>query len=98
MSVANALEASVVVEGCGGVTVGDKLDAFLEAADLEFAPVTAEHFVAARRTWRHFGKGNHPAALNRGDCFAYALSEAASEPLLFNGDEFAQTDLASEDP
>ena len=102
MSVANALEASMVVEGRGGVAAGDELDAFLEAADIKLAPVTAEHFVAARHAWRRFGKGNHPAALNFGDCFAYALAEAAGEPLLFKGDDFAQTDitsaLAGEDP
>ncbi len=95
MSVATALKASVVVEGRGGVPAEDELDAFLEAADIELAPLAAEHFVTARRGWRHFGKGNHPAALNTGDGFAYALSEATSEPLLFNSDEFAQTDIAS---
>ena len=70
MSAANALEASVAVEGRSGLAAGDELDAFLEAADIELAPVTAEHFVAARRAWRRFGTGNHPAALNFGDCFA----------------------------
>ena len=95
MSVANALEASMVVEGRGGVVAGDELDAILEAADIKLAPVTAEHFVAARRAWRRFGKGNHPAALNFGDCFAYALAEATGEPLLFKGDDFAQTDITS---
>ena len=95
MSVANALEASMVVEGRGGVAAGDELDAFLEAADIELAPVTAEHFVATRRAWRRFGKGNHPAALSFGDCFAYALAEATGEPLLFKGDGLARTDVAS---
>ncbi|MDD9964343.1 MAG: type II toxin-antitoxin system VapC family toxin [Gammaproteobacteria bacterium] len=95
MSAANALEASMVVEGRGGVAAGDELDAFMEAADIRLAPVTEEHFVAARRAWRRFGKGNHPAALNFGDCFAYALAEATGEPLLFKGDDFAQTDIAS---
>ena len=95
MSVANALEASIVVEGRGGMEAGDELDAFLESAGMELAPVTAEHLVAARRAWRRFGKGNHPAALNFGDCFAYALAEATGEPLLFKGDDFARTDIAS---
>ena len=95
MSVANALEACMVVEGRGGVAAGDELDAFLEAAEVKLAPVTTEHFVAARRAWRRFGKGNHPAALNFGDCFAYALAEATGEPLLFKGDDFAQTDIES---
>ena len=95
MSVANALEVSIVVEGPGGVAAGDELDAFLETTGIELAPVTAEHLVAARRAWRRFGKGNHPAALNFGDCFAYALAEATGEPLMFKGDDFARTDIVS---
>ena len=83
MSVANALEASIVVEGRGGVAAGAELDAFLDTSGIELAPVTAQHLGAARRAWRRFGKGNHPAALNFGDCFAYALAEATGEPLLF---------------
>ena len=93
MSVANALEASIVVEGRGGMEAGDELDAFLQSARIELAPVTMEHLVAARRAWRRFGKGNHPAALDFGDCFAYALAEATSEPLLFKGDDFTRTDI-----
>ncbi len=75
ISVANALEASIVVEGRGGVAAADELDAFLETTGVGLAPVTAEHLVAARRAWRRFGKSNHPAALNFGNCFAYARPE-----------------------
>ena len=95
MSVANALEASIVVEGRGGIEAGDELDAFLQSAGIELAPVTEEHLVAARRAWRRFGKGNHAAALNFGDCFAHALAEATGEPLLFKGDDFSRTDIPS---
>ena len=95
MSVANALEASIVVEGRGGVAAGVELDAFLETTGIALAPVTAEHLVAARRAWRRFGKGNHPAGLNFGDCFAYALAETTGEPLLFKGNDFARTDIVS---
>ena len=91
MSVANALEASIVVEGRGGMAAGDALDRFLKAAVIDLAPVTAEHMEAARRAWRRFGKGNHPAALNFGDCFAYALADVTGEPLLFKGEDFART-------
>ena len=56
-------------------------------------PVTQEHVDVARRAWRRFGKGNHPAALNFGDCFAYALAEVTGESLLFKGDDFALTDI-----
>ena len=70
-----------------------ELDTFLERAEIELVPVTVEHLEAARRAWRRFGRGNHPAELNFGDCFAYALARATGEPLLFKGDNFAQTDI-----
>ena len=72
---------------------GNELDVFLESAAIELAPVTVEHAEAARRAWRRFGKGNHPAALNYGDCFAYALAHVAGAPLLFKGEDFSQTDV-----
>ena len=56
-------------------------------------PVTPDLARAARRAWRRFGKGNHPAGLNFGDCFSYALAEAVREPLLFKGEDFARTDI-----
>ena len=93
MSVANMLEASIVVEGRGGAAAGHELDLFLDSAAIELAPVTVEHLEAARRAWRRFGKGNHPAALNFGDCFAYALANMTGEPLLFKGEDFSQTDI-----
>ncbi len=65
----------------------------LEKSAVELVPVTPEHANAARRAWRRFGKGNHPAGLNFGDCFAYALAKTAGEPLLFKGEDFAQTDI-----
>ena len=70
-----------------------ELELFLEEAALELEPVTSDHAQAARRAWRRFGKGNHPAGLNFGDCFAYALAEATREPLLFKGQDFALTDV-----
>ena len=65
----------------------------LEKSAVELVSVTPEHANAARQAWRRFGKGNHPAALNFGDCFAYALARTAGEPLLFKGRDFAQTDI-----
>ena len=94
ISVANVLEASIVVESRGGAEVGYALDILLEQGDIEPVPVTTEQLAAARRAWRRFGKGNHPAGLNFGDCFAYALAETTGEPLLFKGADFAQTDVA----
>ena len=93
MSVANVLEASIAVERRGGDTAAHDLDVLLERAEVEFVPVTVEHLKAARRAWRRFGRGNHPAALNFGDCFAYALAKTTGEPLLFKGEDFAQTDV-----
>ncbi|WP_420626727.1 type II toxin-antitoxin system VapC family toxin [Candidatus Poriferisodalis sp.] len=93
MSVASYLEAAMVVEGRGGTAAGDEFDRLLERAPIDLVEVTAEHAHAARRAWRRYGKGRHPAGLNFGDCFAYALAEVAQEPLLFKGDDFTATDV-----
>ena len=65
----------------------------MEKAVIELVPVTAEHADTARRAWRRFGEGNHPAGLNFGDYFAYALAETRGEPPLFKGEDFARTDI-----
>ena len=93
MSVASFLEAAIVLESRAGAAAGHELDLFLERAPIELVPITSGHAQAARRAWRRFGKGNHPAGLNFGDCFAYALAEATREPLLFKGRDFALTDV-----
>ena len=93
MSAVNRLETSIVVEGRGGAAAGHELDTFLERAGIEPAPVTTEQVQVARIAWRRFGKGNHPARLNLGDCFAYALAKSAGEPLLYKGDDFSRTDI-----
>ena len=93
MSAVNLLETSIVVEGRGGAAAGYELDTFLERAEIEPAPVTTEQVQVARIAWRRFGKGNHPARLNLGDCFAYALAKSAGEPLLYKGDDFSRTDI-----
>ena len=93
MSVATLLETTIVLESRSGAAAGYELDAFLQEAGIELEPVTAEHAQAARMAWRRFGKGNHPAGLNFGDCFAYALAEVRREPLLFKGQDFEFTDI-----
>jgi ribonuclease VapC len=93
LSAANALETAIVVESRLGPTGGLELDQFLHRTEVEIVAVDAEHFSAARQAWRKFGKGRHPAALNFGDCFAYALSKISGEPLLAKGSDFPQTDL-----
>ena len=93
MSAANYLEAAMVVESRMGDEGGRQLDSFVEAAEIELVPVTREQMRIARLAWRRYGKGNHPAGLNFGDCFAYALAEATREPLLFKSEDFTLTDI-----
>ena len=93
MLVVALLEAAMVVEGRGGTAAEHELDVLLETAEVEFVPLTLEHAIAARHAWRRFGKGNHPAAPNIGDCFAYALAKATGETLLLKEDDFALTDI-----
>ena len=93
MSTVNVLESSIVVESRGGEAAVHELDAFLKRAGIKWTPVTTEQVKVARVAWRQFGKGNHPARLNLGDCFAYALARTAEEPLLFKGDDFSRTDI-----
>lgn len=95
MSVANFLESTIVLEGRVGSAGGHELDFLVEDARIQLVEVTVEHAQAARRAWRQFGKGNHPAALNFGDCFAYALAKETGEPLLFKGGDFSQTDIGT---
>ena len=83
----------MVIESRFGEAGGENFDAYLLRAGIELVPVTPEQAQAARRAWRRFGKGNHPAGLNFGDCFAYALAEAEREPLLYKGEDFALTDI-----
>ncbi|MCY3635017.1 MAG: type II toxin-antitoxin system VapC family toxin [bacterium] len=93
MSAANFLETAIVLEARTSLAGGHELDLLIEESPIQLVAVTAEHAQAARRAWRQFGKGNHPAALNFGDCFAYALAKETGEPLLFKGNDFALTDI-----
>jgi ribonuclease VapC len=93
MSVANFLEAAMVAESRAGDALGRELDRLIEAMPIELEPLTVDHARRARDAWRRFGRGNHPAGLNFGDCFAYALAEATREPLLYKGEDFARTDV-----
>lgn len=93
VSAATLVEATMVVEGRAGSDVADVIDGWLSQLGAEICPVTAETARLAREGWRRFGKGRHGARLNLGDCFAYALAIERNEPLLFKGDDFAQTDV-----
>lgn len=93
ISIANFIELSMVVEGQLGPEAGRQSDMFLRRAGVAFEPVTLEQGHLARQAFLDFGKGRHPAGLNFGDCFAYALAKATGEPLLFKGADFARTDV-----
>lgn len=93
ISVANWLEATIVVESRGDSVAGSSLEQFVRDAQIKLIDVTVEQADLARDAWRKFGRGRHRARLNFGDCFAYSLAKMRREPLLFKGDDFAQTDF-----
>jgi ribonuclease VapC len=93
ISAANALEAGIVLESKRGEAAGREYDLFVVRVNLEIVPVDAEQIEIARSAWRRFGKGRHPAGLNFGDCFSYALAKASGEPLLAKGQDFCHTDV-----
>jgi ribonuclease VapC len=93
ISAATLVELCVVAENRAGAAVWAEVEALMADAAIEVAPFTAEQAALAREGWRRFGKGRHPAGLNLGDCFAYALAQERGEPLLFKGEDFARTDV-----
>jgi len=93
ISAASVLETGMSLETRLGEDAGREFDLFLIRSQIEIVPVDAEQVEVARAAWRTFGKGRHPAALNFGDCFAYALAKTLGEPLLAKGRDFAQTDI-----
>jgi ribonuclease VapC len=94
ISTASVLEASLVVESELGEAGGRELDLLLLKAAIETVPFNAEQLAIARDAWRRYGKGRHPAGLDYGDCFSYALSQVTGEALLCKGGDFSQTDVA----
>ena len=95
ISAANFLEAGIVVDNQIGAAAGRQLDVLISRADIHVEAVTREHVDIARQAYLDFGKGNHAAGLNFGDCFAYALAKTTGLPVLCNGNDFARTDLTS---
>jgi ribonuclease VapC len=93
MSAANVLETGIVLEARQGEAAGREFDLFVVRANLKIVSVDSEQIDLARSAWRKYGKGRHPAALNFGDCFAYALAKSSGEPLLAKGTDFALTDI-----
>jgi ribonuclease VapC len=94
VSAASVLEAAIVAGARYGDIGGRELDLLLYKAAIQIVAVTPDQLDAGRHAFSQYGKGRHPAALNFGDCFSYALAKTAGEPLLFKGNDFPQTDIA----
>ena len=96
VSVGNYIEAHAVMIRKRIPHGGERLDTLIHQVDCEVVPVDAEQAALARDAYAEFGRGTgHPARLNFGDCFAYALAKATGEPLLFKGDDFSRTDITA---
>ncbi|MCL2594690.1 MAG: type II toxin-antitoxin system VapC family toxin [Promicromonosporaceae bacterium] len=96
LSAASLVELQAVISHRGDVQLSRRADAFLKVYDVEVVDFTAEHAQIARNAYRDFGRASgHPARLNFGDCFSYALAYATDKPLLYVGDDFSQTDIRS---
>jgi ribonuclease VapC len=99
ISAASVLEGAIVMmRRAGRAAAADalaRLHELLDQLGLEIEPVSASQIRMAEAAYLNFGKGLHPAGLNFGDCFAYALAKETDQPILFKGDDFARTDLAS---
>ena len=89
------LELSIVIERQGAPETYRQCDMFFRRAGIVIEPFTVEQAHVARQAFHDFGKGRHPAGLNFGDCFAYALAKVTGEPLLFKGEDFKKTDIVS---
>jgi ribonuclease VapC len=96
MSAASYMEAAIVIDASGDPVASRRFDELVRTAAISIEPVTAEQAEIGRGAYRDFGKGSgHPAQLNFGDCFAYALAKVMGEPLLFKGEDFTHTDVRS---
>lgn len=95
ISAATLVEARIVASTKRGTEGTSDLDALLQAIQAEVVPLDAAQANLASAAWNRFGRGRHPAALNFGDCFSYALAKSQGAALLFKGNDFSQTDIAS---
>jgi ribonuclease VapC len=96
VSAVNYVEAAAVIDASRNPVASRRFDDLFREAQLIIETVTEAQARIAREAYRDFGKGSgHPAGLNFGDCFAYALAKATGEPILFKGDDFSRTDLSS---
>ena len=96
LSSVSLLETSMVLAGrSASPNAWTGLDQLIEAAGVEIVPFSADHATLAREVFIRFDKGRYPAGLNFGDCASYALAKAHNLPLLFKGNDFPQTDIAT---
>jgi len=93
VSAVSYVEAAVVIDSSRDAIASRRFDDFFRLSRIEVESVTLHQAEIARQAYRDFGKGRHPAGLNFGDCFAYALAKEMDEPLLFKGDDFRHTDV-----
>jgi ribonuclease VapC len=94
LSAVNYVETAIVVDSICDPVASRELDDFLRDSGVSIQPVTTSQAYIARQAYRDFGRSSgHPARLNFGDCFAYALAKESGEPLLFKGDDFSCTDV-----
>ncbi len=95
ISAGNFLELGLVLERSAGPEMERQRDALFRRAGIGIAPFTEEQAFVALLAFHDYGRGRHPAGLNFGDCFAYALAKVSGEPLLFKGTDFSQTDIVA---
>jgi ribonuclease VapC len=94
LSAVSLVEAATVIDRRRDPIASRRFDDLIQEAEIEIVPTDAAQAALARQAYRDFGRGSgHPARLNFGDCFAYALARHLREPLLFKGADFAQTDI-----
>jgi ribonuclease VapC len=98
LSTATFVEISMIVESRLGADGVRDLELFIAKARIKLIPVDEEQAHLAVHAFRRYGEGRHAAALNFGDCFAYALARALADSLLFKGNDFAQTDIECSNP
>jgi ribonuclease VapC len=96
LSAASYVEVGAVIDRAGDAIASRRVEELLAVSSIEIEAVSASQARIAREAYRDFGKGSgHPAGLNFGDCFSYALAKVTGEPLLFKGEDFQHTDIAS---
>jgi ribonuclease VapC len=93
MSTASYVETAIAIEARFGEPGGRELDLWLHRAGVDLVGVDSDQADALRVAYRMYGKGQHRAGLNVGDCFSYALAKVSGQPLLFKGDDFTHTDI-----